>query len=94
MTTESSDAAAEESGTTEPAPGARAHVQSITINEAWCKGCYICVSVCPRDVLAIDQSAWTGSFHPVVVAHVERCSLCRNCEYLCPDLAIEVLAEA
>ena len=65
----------------------------IVINPEWCKGCYICVSVCPRDVLAIDQTAWLGSFHPVIVAQPERCTVCRNCELLCPDLAIEVLAE-
>ena len=65
----------------------------IVINPDWCKGCYICVGVCPRDVLSIDQTAWTGSFHPVVVVQPERCTVCRNCELLCPDLAIEVLAD-
>jgi len=62
----------------------------IEINRAWCKGCYICVSVCPRDVLDIDQTQWTGSFHPVYVRQIERCTACRNCELFCPDLAIEV----
>ena len=65
----------------------------IVINADWCKGCYICVSVCPRDVLTIDRSEWTGSHHPIVVTAVERCGVCRNCELLCPDLAIEVLSE-
>jgi len=65
----------------------------IIINRDWCKGCGICVSVCPRDVLAIDQTAWTGGFHPVIVVRPERCTVCRICELLCPDLAIEVFAD-
>lgn len=79
---------------TEQGPQARARVErcAIIINPDWCKGCGICVSVCPRDVLVIDQTAWTGSFHPVIVARPHRCTVCRTCELLCPDLAIEVLA--
>ncbi|HHX42819.1 MAG TPA: 4Fe-4S dicluster domain-containing protein [Chloroflexi bacterium] len=98
MTSQCSHAAVEGSagtGATHPArPRASAGAITITINHEWCKGCYICVSVCPRDVLAIDESTWTGRFHPVIVAHAENCALCRHCELLCPDLAIEVLAEA
>ena len=66
----------------------------IVIKRDWCKGCYLCVSVCPRDVLAVDQEEWTGGFHPVIVRQLERCTGCRNCELFCPDLAIEVIEEA
>ena len=66
----------------------------IEINSVWCKGCYICVSVCPRDVLDIDRTAWTGSVHPVYVRQIGRCTACRNCEVFCPDLAIEVQEDA
>ena len=65
----------------------------IEINPAWCKGCYLCVSFCPRGVLGIDQGRWAQGVHPVYVREVERCTLCRNCELLCPDLAIEVVEE-
>lgn len=65
----------------------------IEINQAWCKGCYICINVCPRDVLDVNQDEWSGSFHPVYVKQIDRCTLCRNCELLCPDLAIEVIDE-
>ncbi|MBM3187953.1 MAG: 4Fe-4S dicluster domain-containing protein [Chloroflexi bacterium] len=63
----------------------------ILINQDWCKGCYLCVSVCPRDVLDIDRETWLSSRHPVLVRQPERCTACRNCELLCPDLAIEVI---
>jgi 2-oxoglutarate ferredoxin oxidoreductase subunit delta len=63
---------------------------TISINQNWCKGCYLCVSVCPRDVLEIDGARWIQSHHPVVVRRADRCTACRNCELLCPDLAIAV----
>jgi len=65
----------------------------IEINPAWCKGCALCVSFCPREVLGIDQSRWVGGVHPVYVRQLERCTVCRNCELLCPDLAIEVIED-
>ena len=63
----------------------------IEINHAWCKGCYICISVCPRDVLGIERERWISGFHPVIARAIERCTVCRNCELYCPDLAIEVV---
>ncbi len=65
----------------------------IEINRSWCKGCQICVSVCPREVLDIDRQQWTAGHHPITVCRIERCTACRNCELLCPDLAIEVIED-
>ena len=65
----------------------------IEINREWCKGCYLCVSACPREVLDIDRDRRTRGFFPVVVRQPERCNACRNCELLCPDLAIEVVED-
>jgi len=62
----------------------------IEINEDWCKGCYLCVSACPREVLAIDEARWVRGHHPIVVRAAELCTVCRMCELFCPDLAIEV----
>jgi len=65
----------------------------IEIKQEWCKGCYICVELCPREVLERDETAFVRGFHPVVVVRPEDCSLCRLCELLCPDLAIAVSEE-
>ncbi len=62
----------------------------IAVNQQWCKGCYICVNVCPHQVLEIDQETFVHGFHPVVAARPEDCTVCRQCELLCPDLAISV----
>lgn len=62
----------------------------IVVNRDWCKGCYICVHVCPRHVLEIDQGSFDHGIHPVIAARPDDCTVCRQCELLCPDLAISV----
>ena len=65
-------------------------MSKIVINTEWCKGCHICVEVCPRQVLDVDDCSFVRGFHPVRVARGESCTVCRQCELLCPDLAITV----
>ena len=62
----------------------------IEIRREWCKNCYICVEVCPRDVLGVDRAVFEGGAHPVVAERPDDCTVCRLCELLCPDLAIVV----
>jgi len=71
----------------------RHHVR-IEIKNEWCKGCYICVDMCPKGVLEVDKSIFIRGFHPVKVARPEDCIACRLCELWCPDLAIAVCEEA
>ena len=59
----------------------------IDINRDWCKGCGICVSFCPEDVLGLDEDQ--KSF----VKNPENCIFCGMCELRCPDMAIEVTKE-
>ncbi len=59
----------------------------ILIEREWCKGCGICVAFCPAGVLALDEH------EKAVVAALDKCTLCRDCELRCPDLAIEVSAD-
>lgn len=53
----------------------------VTIREDWCKGCNICVSVCPKGVFAKTRKTPD-------VAKPEACITCRLCEISCPDYAI------
>jgi 2-oxoglutarate ferredoxin oxidoreductase subunit delta len=68
--------------------GARASRQRprgyVTLFDAWCKGCGICVEFCPQHVLEASGMGRT------VVAHVERCTACHWCDTHCPDMAITV----
>ena len=61
---------------------------AIIINLDWCNGCEFCIAFCPADVLqpSTDVNLKGASF-PIVAAP-EKCTTCKRCQYLCPDLAI------
>ena len=56
-----------------------------------CKGCGLCVDVCPKHVLALaaDQINKKGH-HPVVAENPEACIGCAFCATMCPDCVIKV----
>ena len=68
-------------------------VSRIHINQKWCKGCYVCLEVCPQKVFEKSKEVSEKGFNPVFVAHPEQCTACLQCEMLCPDLAINVQKE-
>lgn len=59
-------------------------VIELEITEAWCKGCDICVKMCPELCLALNAK------QVVEVVRPDACTGCRICEWLCPDFAIAV----
>lgn len=61
---------------------------TIRILEDYCKGCTICVEVCPTNVLKMVPigTRWQGSV--VVVEDADACTACMLCELQCPDFAI------
>lgn len=68
-------------------------VSRIDISKSLCKGCSICVDVCPRNTIKIsDEINEYGLFYPTV-GDLDSCIVCRLCELYCPDFAIEVIAE-
>jgi 2-oxoglutarate ferredoxin oxidoreductase subunit delta len=56
----------------------------VGIKTNWCKGCGICVYLCPRKVLALDEMG------KAVVVNPDKCTACKICEIHCPDFSIEV----
>jgi indolepyruvate ferredoxin oxidoreductase beta subunit len=61
-----------------------AEVPQIEIRRTWCKGCEICVRICPQDCLRMDE------LNIAEVTNAETCIRCMLCERLCPDLAVSV----
>jgi 2-oxoglutarate ferredoxin oxidoreductase subunit delta len=66
---------------------------SIVINETWCKGCRICVDLCPKQVLLMIEAPdrWEGAI--VQVTNMDACNGCGICEAECPDFAITVYSQ-
>jgi indolepyruvate ferredoxin oxidoreductase beta subunit len=56
----------------------------VTLEPAWCKGCAICLDVCPERCFVLDEQ------ERAVAVHQERCTGCQLCVKLCPDFALEV----
>lgn len=62
---------------------------TVEINQSWCKGCYICLEVCPVEgIFFIEEVVSDQGFRPVGLKELEKCTGCKLCELLCPDLAI------
>jgi len=55
----------------------------IHIIPRFCKGCEICVRLCPTQVLGMEM-------FKAKVVDVDKCILCMACELRCPDFAIFV----
>jgi len=56
----------------------------VQITPEWCKGCDICVKMCPEHCLRLNKNLI------VELANPDACTGCRICEWLCPDFAIEL----
>jgi 2-oxoglutarate ferredoxin oxidoreductase subunit delta len=60
--------------------------RKITVIPRYCKGCEICVKLCPKSVLEIKE-------FKVHVVRIQDCNACMLCEIRCPDFAIEVVGK-
>ncbi len=65
----------------------------ISIITARCKGCEICKTYCPRDVLAMSSSFNAKGYHYPEVARGEACVACGLCQIMCPEFAIYVVED-
>lgn len=56
-----------------------------------CKGCGLCVAVCPVDILQLAEDRFNvKGHHPVEVSDAEKCTGCAMCAIVCPDVVFDV----
>ena len=65
----------------------------IIIDSERCKGCTLCVTVCPHNVITLSEKANSKGYFPAE-ATGPNCTGCANCAVVCPDCAIEVFRDS
>lgn len=63
----------------------------VTFRSDRCKGCELCVNVCPKKIIAIDTTVINRKgYHPAAVTDISQCIACASCAKMCPDSIITV----
>ena len=68
----------------------------ITIDTERCKGCGLCVAVCPKNCIAISERSNKTGYYPAqagpdsALRKNDSCTGCAMCAVICPDAVIEV----
>jgi 2-oxoglutarate ferredoxin oxidoreductase subunit delta len=62
----------------------------VKFNEERCKGCELCVSVCPKKIIHMADRFNSKGYRPAEVTEQDKCIGCAFCARICPDVVIEV----
>lgn len=67
----------------------------IKIDRERCKGCHMCIEVCPSKRITVDEELNKKGYLPVrfveeVKENEKGCTGCAQCATVCPEVAIEV----
>ena len=65
----------------------------VKIDKERCKGCSLCIEVCPQGVLGLSDEVNRKGHRFIVVKHPEKCIRCGLCFIMCPYCSIEILEE-
>lgn len=62
----------------------------VVVDTEHCKGCGVCVSACPCNVLALSADVNSKGYNFVAMANPDACTGCASCGLICPDSCIVV----
>jgi len=66
----------------------------VTINAKYCKGCKLCIDVCPRHALKLSGRLSAAGIEIIAFDDTAGCTACCLCALMCPDAAVTVEIEA
>jgi len=64
----------------------------IIIDTERCKGCGLCVAVCPKSIIIISKNSNSIGYFPAQTDNSD-CTGCGACAIICPEAIIEVLRD-
>lgn len=63
----------------------------LTIKEELCKGCGLCINVCPKKILVLHEEKLNAKgYHPIRLTDEAACIACASCARMCPDVVFTV----
>ena len=63
----------------------------VTFDTDRCKGCGLCVTVCPKKIIVLSKEKINRKGHsPAEMTDQEKCIACAFCATMCPDCVITV----
>ena len=65
----------------------------IEIDHELCKGCMICISFCPKEVISSSDKLNASGYLAAAFDGNDECTGCAICALVCPEVAIEVYRE-
>lgn len=69
-------------------------MNEVVVDVGFCKGCGLCTTVCPVNIMELDMDVITPKgYHPAHCTDMAKCTGCASCATVCPDVAITVLRE-
>lgn len=62
----------------------------LTFHQEKCKGCGLCITVCPKKILELEEGTNIKGYRPASCTDVESCIGCASCAKICPDSIITI----
>ena len=65
-------------------------IGAVVVDKEGCKGCGICVDVCPQNVLGLNIEVNSRGYHYSYMKNPDACIGCSNCGVVCPDTCLTI----